>query len=78
MTVEDTSLQFAQPIWILVGVLVCAFVVGMFLTPPDVFSQTLLAVPMYLLYEAGIVLSKWLVPGWREVEAQRRGEIPGD
>ena len=59
-------------------VLVGAFVVGMFLTPPDVFSQTLLAVPMYLLYEAGIVLSKWLVPGWKEVEAQRRGEIPGD
>ena len=59
-------------------VLVGAFVVGMFLTPPDVFSQTLLAVPLYLLYEAGIVLSKWLVPGWQEVEAQRRGEIPGD
>jgi len=30
------------------------FVVGMLLTPPDVFSQTLLAIPMYLLYEGGI------------------------
>ena len=34
----------------------------MFLTPPDVFSQTLLAVPMYLLYESGILLARWLLP----------------
>lgn len=37
-----------------------AFVVGMFLTPPDVFSQTLLAIPMYLLYEAGILMARTL------------------
>jgi sec-independent protein translocase protein TatC len=37
-----------------------AFVLGMVLTPPDVLSQTLLAVPMYLLYEAGIVLCRLL------------------
>lgn len=37
-----------------------AFVLGMFLTPPDVISQTLLAIPMYLLYEAGILLSRML------------------
>jgi sec-independent protein translocase protein TatC len=35
-----------------------AFVVGMFLTPPDVFSQTLLAVPVYVLYELGIVMAR--------------------
>lgn len=35
-----------------------AFVVGMFLTPPDVLSQTLLAVPVYLLYELGILMSR--------------------
>lgn len=35
-----------------------AFVVGMFLTPPDVISQTLLAVPVYLLYELGIFMAK--------------------
>ena len=35
-----------------------AFVMGMFLTPPDVISQTLLAVPVYVLYELGIVMSK--------------------
>jgi sec-independent protein translocase protein TatC len=39
-----------------------AFVVGMFLTPPDVFSQTLLAVPIYLLYEGGLVLARVLLP----------------
>lgn len=38
-----------------------AFVVGMFLTPPDVISQTLLAVPVYLLYEFGILMSKVFV-----------------
>ncbi|RKT44384.1 twin-arginine translocase subunit TatC [Thiocapsa rosea] len=42
-------------------VIVGAFVVGMLLTPPDVISQTLLAVPMWLLFELGIVLSKVLV-----------------
>lgn len=39
-----------------------AFVVGMFLTPPDVFSQTLLAVPMYVLYEAGLVMARYMLP----------------
>lgn len=38
-----------------------AFVVGMFLTPPDMISQTLLAVPVYLLYELGILMSKVFV-----------------
>ncbi len=39
-------------------VFLMAFVMGMFLTPPDVISQTLLAVPVYLLYELGIVMSR--------------------
>jgi sec-independent protein translocase protein TatC len=39
-------------------VFLMAFVIGMFLTPPDVISQTLLAIPVYLLYEAGIILSR--------------------
>jgi len=52
-------------------VLLGAFVVGMLLTPPDVISQTLLAVPMYLLYEVGIVMSRIAVPGHREVESHK-------
>lgn len=35
-----------------------AFVLGMFLTPPDIISQTLLAVPVYLLFELGIVMAR--------------------
>lgn len=35
-----------------------AFIVGMFLTPPDAISQTLLAVPVYLLYESGLFLAR--------------------
>ena len=39
-------------------VFLLAFVIGMLLTPPDVISQTLLAVPVYLLYEVGIFMSR--------------------
>lgn len=35
-----------------------AFVIGMLLTPPDIISQTMLAVPVYLLYEMGIFMSR--------------------
>ena len=35
-----------------------AFIVGMLLTPPDVISQTILAIPVYLLYELGIIMSR--------------------
>ncbi len=42
-------------------VIVCCFVVGMLLTPPDVISQSLLAIPMWLLFELGILLSKVFV-----------------
>jgi Sec-independent protein secretion pathway component TatC len=34
------------------------FVVGMFLTPPDIFSQLFLAVPMWLLFELGLLISR--------------------
>lgn len=34
-----------------------AFILGMLLAPPDVFSQTILAVPIWLLYEIGILLT---------------------
>ena len=39
-----------------------AFVVGMLLTPPDVVSQIMLAVPVYLLYELGIIMAKLFRP----------------
>jgi len=39
-------------------VFLTAFVVGMLLTPPDFISQTLLAVPVYMLYEVGILMAR--------------------
>ncbi len=48
-----------------------AFIAGMMLTPPDVVSQILLAVPIYLLFEVGIIMARFVVPGHREVEAQQ-------
>jgi len=46
-----------------------AFVVGMLLTPPDIISQTLLAVPVYLLYEAGIIMSRVFAKKREDAEA---------
>ncbi len=40
-------------------VIVAAFVAGMVLTPPDVISQVLLAIPVWLLFEVGIFVSKF-------------------
>ncbi len=42
-------------------IVIGAFCIGMLLTPPDVISQTLLAVPMWLLFEVGLVCSKAFV-----------------
>jgi sec-independent protein translocase protein TatC len=42
-------------------VLLGIFVIAAFLTPPDAISQSFMAVPMYLLYEGGIVLSRILL-----------------
>lgn len=39
-----------------------AFVIGMLLTPPDIISQTVLAVPVYILYELGIFMSRIVSP----------------
>ncbi len=41
--------------------IVGAFVIGMVLAPPDVFSQTVFAVPLWLLFESGIFLSRFFV-----------------
>ncbi len=64
------SLTKARP-YVFLG----TFVIGMLLTPPDVISQTLLAVPVYLLYEAGIMMSR-VVTKKPENEAEPK-EIAG-
>lgn len=43
-------------------IIVAAFFIGMILTPPDVFSQTLLAVPMWLLFELGLLVARFYQP----------------
>ncbi len=42
-------------------VIVGAFVIGAIFTPPDVISQIMLAVPLWLLYELGVIVAGWLV-----------------
>ena len=39
-------------------IIVCCFIFGMLLTPPDVISQSLLAIPTWLLFEFGLILSR--------------------
>ncbi|NOX08623.1 MAG: twin-arginine translocase subunit TatC [Gammaproteobacteria bacterium] len=56
MTTPDALVE-KRP-YIIVG----AFVLGMFLTPPDVISQTLLALPMWLLFELGVWFSRHFIP----------------
>jgi len=46
-----------------------AFVVGMLLTPPDIFSQSMLALPMWLLFELGLFMSRYFQPKQDEEEA---------
>lgn len=41
-------------------VIVGAFIVGAIFTPPDVVSQFMLAMPLWLLYEAGIIAASWM------------------
>ncbi len=52
-------------------VIVGCFVIGMLLTPPDIISQTLLAVPMWILFEFGIVFGRL---ARREVKGEPESE----
>lgn len=53
-------------------VIVGAFIIGMVLSPPDVISQTLLAVPMWILFEIGVIVSRMLLR--RKSEREQRAE----
>lgn len=55
--VDPKTLRNKRPYFI-----VAAFVIGMFLTPPDIISQTLLALPMWLLFEVGVFLGERFAP----------------
>jgi sec-independent protein translocase protein TatC len=62
MTVE--KLREIRP-YMVVG----AFVVGAIFTPPDVVSQSMLAIPLWLLYEAGIIAANWVKPADQTADA---------
>ncbi len=53
-------------------VIVGSFVIGMLLTPPDIVSQTLLAIPIWLLFELGIVFSR--IIGRRKAREEQEQE----
>ncbi len=55
-------------------IIVGAFVIGMLLTPPDIISQTLLAIPMWLLFEAGVFFSRIMLQRRKEAAEADRGE----
>ena len=57
-------------------VIVGAFIVGMLLTPPDIISQTLLALPMWVLFELGVLLSRFFIRGRNAVDEAAAGEEP--
>ena len=49
-------------------IVVGAFIFGMLLTPPDVISQTLLAIPMLILFEIGLLFARFYVPKEEQAE----------
>ena len=57
------SLRSKRP-YVIVG----AFVLGMLLTPPDMISQTLLALPVWALFELGLIFAKMYAPSEQEDE----------
>ena len=65
----SASLSKKRP-YIIVG----CFVIGMLITPPDVISQTLLAVPAWLLFELGLLISKLILESRTVVEDKNEGE----
>ncbi len=64
--VEVATLRKSRP-YVVVG----CFVIGMVLTPPDIFSQTLLAIPMWFLFELGLIFSNM-------VQKERSARIAGE
>lgn len=63
--VEIHQFKEARP-YVIVG----AFVIGAIFTPPDVVSQFMLAVPLWVLYELGVIVAGWLIRNKPKVEAE--------
>ena len=70
--VEPESLTEKRPY-----VVVACFVVGMLLTPADPFTQSMLAIPMWMLFEVGIVAGKMIRKKQAKEEADQQN-LPAD
>lgn len=57
-------------------VIVGAFVMGAIFTPPDVLSQVMLAVPLWLLYELGLLVARFVTVSRREAAAEQSEPAP--
>lgn len=55
-------------------IIVGAFVIGMLLTPPDIVSQVMLAIPMWLLFEVGVLFSRMIL----KMRKQREEELDAE
>ncbi len=66
--VDVATLRKSRP-YVIVG----CFVVGMLLTPPDIFSQTLLAIPMWFLFEVGVLFGS-IIQKEREAKASSEND----
>lgn len=58
-------------------IIVGAFVVGMLLTPPDIFSQTMLAVPVWVLFELGVIMSRRIKRKTPEQDEDEQADVGG-
>jgi sec-independent protein translocase protein TatC len=58
-------------------VIVGAFVISAVVTPPDVLSQLLLAIPMCLLYELGLLIARFYIPKPSEDDSPNDAESKG-
>jgi len=63
--IEPEALAAKRP-YVIVG----CFVVSMLLTPPDPFTQSMLAIPMWLLFELGVFMAKFFLKKKAEMEAE--------
>ncbi len=72
MTTPD-KLAEKRP-YVIVGV----FVIGMLLTPPDVISQVMLAVPMWLLFESGVLASRYIFADKLKKQAEEEAQMAAE
>ena len=57
-------------------VLIAVFIIAAILTPPDAISQTVMAVPMYLLYEGGILMARLMARSRAKTKTSKGPEAP--